>query len=194
MGDYLIMSISSEELQKYIDVLNENVNEFSSITDKVVKEQSADLDELMEAIKYSVTQEDAISTDAIERYYAELSNLVYFMSDRIGRLSVFKDMSKAMTKEAYNNAYLKYSMEKDEKGKSVRTVNENSALSETETKTQSVVDTIYANAYNILKNKLDVANEMVSTLKHMLRRRVSEEYLNAQVSTNRAELRGEEEF
>lgn len=187
------MELNDEKLQNYIDSLNANVTEFASITNQVVAEQSSDLDELMEAIRYSVTQEDAISTDAVERYYAELSNLVYFMSERIGRLNVYKDMSKAMTKEAYSNAYLTYSMEKDEKGKSIRTVNENSALAESESRYQSVMDTVYSNAYSILKMKVDQANEMISTLKHILRRRVSEEYLNAQVSNLRVNTENNEE-
>ena len=176
------MEINQDKLQEYIESLKSNVNEFTDITDKVVREQSADLDEWMGAIRFSVTQEDAISTDAIERYYAELTNLVYFISDRIGKLNVYKDMSKAMTKEAYNNAYLSYSMEKDERGKSLRTVNENSALADNESKIQSTIETVYAAAANILKMKFDQANEMISTLKNMLRRRVSEAYLNAQVS------------
>ena len=176
------MEINQDKLQEYINTLNSNVNEFTDITDKVVKEQSTDLDELMEAIRFSVTQESAISTDAIERYYAELTNLTYFLADRIGKLNVYKDMSKAMTKEAYNNAYLSYSMEKDERGKSLRTVNENSALTDNESKIQSTMETVYAAAANILKMKFDQANEMISTLKNMLRRRVSEAYLNAQVS------------
>ena len=192
MGDYII-ELNDEKLQNYIDSLNANVTEFASITNQVVAEQSSDLDELMEAIRYSVTQEDAISTDAVERYYAELSNLVYFMSERVGRLNVYKDMSKAMTKEAYSNAYLTYSMEKDEKGKSIRTVNENSALAESESRYQSVMDTVYSNAYSVLKMKVDQANEMISTLKHILRRRVSEEYLNAQVSNLRVNTENNEE-
>ena len=176
------MELNQDKLQSYIDNLNTNITEFTTITDKVVKEQSSDLDEIMNAIKISVTQENAISTEAIEGYYAELTNLVYFMADRLGRLNIYKDMSKAMTKEAYNKAYLNYSMEKDEKGKSLRTVNENSALADAESKYQSIMDTVYANAYGILKTKYDMANEMISTLKNILKRRVSEMYINAQIS------------
>ena len=110
------MNIEKDKLQEYIDDLNKNVVDVASTVDAVVKEQSRDLDDLMEAIKYSVTQEEIISTDAIERYYAELTNLNYFIADRIGRLNMYKDMSKAMTKEAYSKAYLSYSMEKDGKG------------------------------------------------------------------------------
>ena len=176
------METVSNELKEYVDRLNAHVDEFTAMVNSVVSEQSKDLDSIMEAIKYSVTQEDAISTDAIERYYAELSNLMYFMADRISRLSGYKDMSKAMTREAYSNAYVNYSKEKDDKGKSIRTVKENESLAEMDSKYHSILDTVYANAYSALKIKFDQANEMVSTLKHMLRRRVSEEYLNARVS------------
>ena len=101
------MNIEKDKLQEYIDDLNKNVVDVASTVDAVVKEQSRDLDDLMEAIKYSVTQEEIISTDAIERYYAELTNLNYFIADRIGRLNMYK---------AYSKAYLSYSMEKDGKG------------------------------------------------------------------------------
>lgn len=172
-----------DALNTYIDELHKNVDEFSSLVDKVVREQSADLDNIMEAIRYSVTQDDAISTDAVERYYAELSNLMYFMAERIGRLSIYRDMSKAMTKETYSQAYVNYSKEKDDKGKSVRTVKENESLADIDSKYHSTMEMVYANAYNALKIKFDQGNEMISTLKHILRRRVSEEYLNAQVSS-----------
>ena len=51
-----------------------------------------------------------------------------------------------------------------------------------EYKYQSIMDTVYANAYGILKTKYDMANEMISTLKNILKRRVSEMYINAQIS------------
>lgn len=174
--------INQKELQPYLDEVNENVNDFTTITNNVVHEQSADLDELMQDLKVALTQPEAISTDALERYYAELSNLIYFMAERIERLNVFKDMSKATAKEAYNKAYLKYSGEKDEKGKSLRTVNENSSLAERDSQYEATVNTIYANAYDSLSMKLDMAQEMVSTLKHILKRRTNEEYYNFQLS------------
>ena len=188
--------INQKELQPYLDEVNENVNDFTSITINVVHEQSADLDELMQDLKFAVTQPDAISTDALERYYIELSNLIYFMAERIEKLNVFKEMSKATAKEAYNKAYLKYSSEKDEKGKSLRTVNENSSLADRDSQYEATVNTIYANAYDSLSMKLDMAQEMVSTLKHILKRTTNEEYYNFQLSnmgnrdTNKDRLEG----
>lgn len=176
--------LNQNELQPYLDSINENVNDFTSITNNVVHEQSADLDNLMQDLKIAVTQSDAIGTDTLERYYAELSNLIYFMAERIEKLNVFKDMSKATSKEAYNKAYLKYSSEKDEKGKSLRTVNENSSLAERDSQYEATVNTIYANAYDSLKMKVEMAQEMVSTLKNILKRRMNEEYYNFQLSNN----------
>ena len=44
------------------------------------------------------------------------------------------------------------------------------------------MENVYSLAANTLKLKFDQANEMISTLKNILRRRVSESYINAQVS------------
>ena len=173
------MEISNDVLNDRITYINENVNDFNKITEQVIKEQSADLDELMDAIHYAVTREEAASTDAIERYYAELTSLVYYMAERIEKLNVFKDISKASAKEAYNKAYIAYCAEKDEKGKSIRTVNENTALAESKSQYELVLQSIYGNAYDALKLKLDLALEMVSTLKHILKRRMNEEYSNS---------------
>lgn len=188
------MKVDIDKLQEYLDSIQLSVNDFHSITDSVISENSSDLDSLMEDLKLAVTQQEAVSTDTLERYYAELTNLLYFMASRIERLGVYKDISNAAAKEAYNKAYLQYCAEKDEKGKSVRTVNENTALAETASQYESVTNTIYASAYTAIKMKVDSAQEMVSTLKNILRKRMNEAYLNAQISELRngiGELREE---
>lgn len=182
------MSIDTTKLEEYMNSIQSSVSEFNSITEKIIRENSSDLDSLMADLKEAVTQEEAASTDTIERYYAELSNLLYFMADRLERLSVYKDMSKAKNKEAYNRAYLSFSAEKDEKGKSVRTVNENTALAETESQYDSTVSLIYASVYDAVKLKADAAQEMVSTLKNILKKRMNEMYLNGQLSGMRGGL------
>lgn len=181
------MRIDLEKLQEYLDSIQVNVEDFQLITNKVIEENSQDLDALMADLKFAITQEEAASTDTIERYYAELSNLLYFMAARMERLSVFKDVSSAAAKDAYNKAYLQYCSEKDEKGKSVRTVNENVALAETAAQYESVTNTVYANAYTAIKMKVDAAQEMSGTLKNILKKRINEAYLNAQLSSMRAE-------
>lgn len=176
-----------------MDSLDEDSRVFNEMVDKVVREYSSDLDGLMEDLKDAVTQSEAIATESVERYYAELSNMVYFMVDRLEKLNVFSDLSKAKMKEAYNKIYLQVSSEKDEKGKSIRTVNENTALAEDGSKYESIMNTVYDHAYKLLKNKVDMAMEMISTLKNILKRRSQEDYLSFSMNNLRANAMGDDD-
>ena len=49
-----------------------------------------------------VTQKDAPATDVLERYYLELTGILYFMGERLERLGVQEDVSKSAAKEVYN--------------------------------------------------------------------------------------------
>ena len=182
------MEINNEKLTEYFNDIKEKSEIFSDMVNKVVLSYSGDLDALMDDLKIALTQPDAISTDGLERYYAELSNLIYFMADKVEKLNVFSDMSKATAKEAYNKAYLAVSTEKDEKGKSVRTVAENTVLAESDSQYESTINTIYNHAYKTLQMKIDFASEMVSTLKHILKRRVQEEYMNFTLSNMKSNV------
>ena len=179
--------LSDIELQK----VQQASEEFTQAVDKIVLEYSRDLDDLMSDLKEAVTQPDAISTDALERYYAELTNLVYFISSKVESLNVFSDMSKANYKETYNNAYLQACAEKDEKGKAIRTVAENTSTAEVQAGYSAMVYTIYDHAYKTLKLKVDMSLEMISTLKHILKRRMQDEYLNNQISLIKVPLNSE---
>ena len=185
--------MENEKLQEYFNTINTASDEFNETVDKVVSKYSADLDGLMTDLRTAVTGIEAIDTNVLERYYAELSNMVYFMCDKVEKLNVFSDMSKAKYKETYNKAYLQACDEKDEKGKAIRTVAENTSLAENESQYSAVVNIVYDHAYKNLKMKVDMAMEMISTLKHILKRRVQEEYLNNQMTNMKTTFSVEEE-
>ena len=96
-------------------------------------------------------------------------------------------------KLCYNKAYIKFCAEKDERGKSIRTVNENTALAETDAQYEIVMQSIYGNAYDAVKLKLDLALEMLSTLKHILKRRMNEEYMDFQMANVKTNIAGDKE-
>ena len=85
-------------------------------------------------------------------------------------------MSKAAAKEIYNKAYLSASSEKDEKGKSKTTVAENTSIAESASQYETVVSSVYEHAYKTVKMKIDSANEMITTLKNILKRRIADNY------------------
>ena len=119
----------------------------------------------------------------MEKYFLELTNLIYFMGDKLEQLSIHSDMSKASEREVYNKAYLANQV-KDSDRKNKTTVAENQAVAEEESKYEAVVNSIYDHAYKIVKFKIDAAKDMVGTLKKVISRRMQEEHL-ASFSTNK---------
>lgn len=184
-----LTSTDEEKVAELLEETKSNSVYFENLVNKIVKDFSSDLDSLMTDLYRELTQESAISTDLVERYYAELTNLLYFMAERVEKLNVYGDMAKSAAKEIYNKAYLTASSEKDEKGKSVRTVAENTSIAETKAQYEGVVGQVYEHAYKSVKYKIDAANEMVTTLKYILKKRVSDDYLNKELSGNSATLR-----
>lgn len=178
-------NIDEEKVTALLTATTENSKYFEDTVMGVVTAYSANLDSLMEAIYNSSIQEEAISTNAVERYYAELAGLLYFMSTEIEKLNIYNDMSKAAAREVYNKAYLSSSSEKDAKGKSVRTVAENTSIAEMSSQYETVVNQVYEHAYRTIRVKMDAANEMVTTLKNILKKRMSDDYINNQISMAR---------
>lgn len=178
-------TVGKSDAPEYLDSsVEENAKIVQNTVNTVVKQYSEDLDCLMEDLMNALIGEEAISTDAAERYYAELTNMVYFVSSKVETLNIYSDISKATAKEAYNKYYLTYCGEKDEKGKSLRTVAENTALAEDGSRYEATVNIVYEHAYKTLKAKVDAANEMITTLKNIIKKRVQEAYLSAGMLNN----------
>lgn len=178
-------NIDEEKVTSLLESTTENSRYFEDTVLGVVTAYSANLDSLMEAIYTSTIQEEAISTNAVERYYVELTGLLYFMSTEVEKLNIYNDMSKAAAREIYNKTYLASSSEKDAKGKSLRTVAENTSVAEMSSQYETVVSQIYEHAYKTMRVKIEAANEMVTTLKNILKKRMSDDYINNQISTAR---------
>lgn len=177
--------MDKEKINTLNESLEDNSNIVAEMSQQIMKEHSNYLDKLMVDLRKDLTQPDAISTDLIERYYADLSSAVYFMCESIEKLNIMSDLSRAKLKEAYNKAYIEVCSEKDERGKSIRTVNENTSLAENESKYEATLNIVYDQTYKTLRMKVDMALEMISTLKNILKRRTQEEYLNSSVSNMR---------
>lgn len=171
-------NIDTEKIKEITDKTKNNADYFYSLVDTIVSEYSRDLDVLMNDLYQDVTRKDAISTDDAERYYAELTNMMYFMVTKIEKLNVYSDMATAAAKEVYSRAYLASAAEKDEKGKSLRTVGENQSLAEVSAQYETVSSNVYQHVYKCIKAKYDAALEAITMLKNIIKRRMNEEYLS----------------
>lgn len=167
-------NIDEQKVADLLDQTNVNVKYFTEVSDQVVKSYTGDLDSLMQDLYTVVTQQDAPSTDVLERYYLELTGLLYFMGERLEKLGVQEDISKSAAKEVYNKAYLNNQI-KDVDKKNKTTVAENQAVAEENSKYEATVNTIYSRAYKQVRYKIDAAYEMINTLRKIITKRMNED-------------------
>lgn len=154
-----------------------NVSYLKNVTADVVTSYTHDLDNILESIKRDVVDVEDPATITLEKYLLELTNAIYFCGSKLETLGMYDTMSKASYKEAYNDAYLGNQL-KDAEKKNKTTVAENTAVAEQSTVNESAVNTIYSAAYSIVKNKLQYAQLMVSSMSKSISRRMSEMQLS----------------
>lgn len=170
------MQITVEEIEGVIAETEENYSVYSSIANEVTSRYTKELDDIMQRIHDEIILVSDPSISAFEKYHLELSNCLYFMQERLERLGSLDYLSKTKYKEVYNQAYLDSQLP-DVTSNKKKTVNELVAISEEASKSEAITNDIYARAYKVLKNKIDAANTMISTLSKSITRRMGEEYL-----------------
>lgn len=170
------MQITVEEIEGVIAETEENYSVYSSIANEVTSRYTKELDDIMQRIHDEIILVSDPSISTFEKYHLELSNCLYFMQERLERLGSLDYLSKTKYKEVYNQAYLDSQLP-DVTSNKKKTVNELVAISEEASKSEAITNDIYARAYKILKNKIDAANTMISTLSKSITRRMGEEYL-----------------
>lgn len=170
------MQITVEEIESVIAETEENYSVYSSIANEVTSRYTKELDDIMQRIHDEIILVSDPSISTFEKYHLELSNCLYFMQERLERLGSLDYLSKTKYKEVYNQAYLDSQLP-DVTSNKKKTVNELVAISEEASKSEAITNDIYARAYKVLKNKIDAANTMISTLSKSITRRMGEEYL-----------------
>lgn len=165
-----------------VDTFNEvqndlivDVDYFISVTDKVVKEYTGELDRLMERVKSDIIVIDNPSLDTLEKYFLELTNALYFISTSSEKLAIFDALSKTNAMEKYNTTYLNHQNSNvGNVGAKKPTVAESTAVSENAAIYEQTTNDIYNKAYKMVKAKIDSANIMVSTISKIISKRMQE--------------------
>lgn len=177
MAKSYLDNVDTEQVTKLLNNTDTNATYFTSITDNVVKSYSEQLDKILEKIRQTLaTNETEMSMEQLEKYMLELSNCLYFIGEKLEYVGIKMDVSRAAQKEVYNNAYLDNDIEKfDDSGKKIKpTKDANIAVAEEKSKYENIVTSIYERTYKVIKFKIDAGYEMLSTLKKILSRRITE--------------------
>lgn len=188
MNKTFLTEEDSANLETKMDEIKNNVDQFNSIVKNTANKYTEHLDRMMQKLyKMFMSKQNDTPTQEIENCLPELTSLLYFMADKVEQLNIYSDMAKKSLSEAYNNVYLDSSRQKDERGKAVNTVAENTAIAENATIEDAVMASVYASAYRIVKSKIDAGYAMVDTLKKVLSSRMQEQQT---VGKNRTLLEG----
>ena len=161
--------LSDEELEK-VHEIKDSVEEYSITIDKIVsdivKPYCKDLDKYVEFIKECLKDgENPPTSDELDDFCLHLSTYIYFAGGMCEQLGIRDDISKAVYKEMYHTARA---------SQETGTIADKDSLAELASQEQFIVSSAYTRAYKLLKAKVENAQELLSSCKKVLTRRMTE--------------------
>ena len=162
-------NLTDEELGK-VENIKDDVEDKSKVIDEIVSgiisPYCKDLDKYVMFIKDCLKDgENPPTTDELDDFCLNLSTYIYFAGGMCEQLGIRDDIAKAVYKEMYHSARAS-----QDKG----TVADKDSLAELASQQEYIVSASYTRAYKTLKSKIDNAQELLSSVKKVLSRRIQE--------------------
>lgn len=162
-------NLTDEELDEIHDI-KADVEGKSHILDEIVADiinpYCKDLDKYVLFIKDCLKDgENPPTTDELDDFCLNLSTYIYFAGGMCEQLGIRDDISKAIYKEVYHTARANL-----DKG----TVADKDSLAELASQEEYIVSSAYTRAYKTLRSKIENAQELLSSCKKVLSRRMAE--------------------
>ena len=159
----------SEISKDLLDKVEANSTELDKTIDEITERYSGELDEYMKFIRNILKDDKQPPTDAeLDDFAMNLSTLIYYTSVGAERMGIRDDLSHSAYKEAYNVA----------RSMQTGTVADKNTQAELDTQAERVVNIVYSKSYKILKAKVDAAQELLSSIKKVMSRRMNEASLS----------------
>ena len=161
--------VDTEDTQSSVEV---NSKTITDIVDNIIKPYSDDLDRYVLFIKDCLKDGEHPPTDEeLDDFCLNLSTLIYFAGGMCEYLGIKDDISKALYKEMYHESRAKL-----ERG----TVADKDSLAELASQKESLVNVCYNRAFKLMKSKVENSQELLSSCKKVLSRRMQEYTLTQQ--------------
>lgn len=156
--------------REILDKVEENSAELDKTINEIIERYSGELDDYLKFIRGILRNDEQPPTDAeLDDFALNLSTMIYFTSVGAEQMGIRDDLSHSVYKEAYNTAR---SMMKS------GTVADKNAQAEIDATAERVVNIVYNKCYKILKAKVDAAQEVLSSVKKIISRRMNEAELS----------------
>ena len=146
--------------------VEENSKVIEEIVSGIIKQYSKDLDEYVLFIKNCLADGQNPPSDVeLDDFCLNLSTYIYFAGGMCEQLGIRDDISKAIWKEMYHTK--RNALDKG-------TVADKDSLAELYSQQEQLTNICYSRAYKIMKSKVENAQELLSSCKKVLTRRMNE--------------------
>lgn len=172
-----MIDIDTDKLGTEYKKVRSYLSYYKEYGEPLVEEYSKTLDEKTDAITQYLTQCREYNLDfdvpSMQRICLDLSSTIYYTSSRLQQVELLADMAKISYKDKYNDIYTstqKGARQEDRKytGEQLRALAETGAIEE------ELVHFIYSHAADIIKSKIDAANEMLKVCSKILSSLITE--------------------
>lgn len=162
-------NIQMEKINEIRRNIEGNSKQMEEIVDDIITSYVEELDKYVRHIDNRLCEKENPPTDAeLESFCLNLSTLIYFAGGMCEQLGIRDSIAKAVYKETYNT-----SRDNLDKG----TVQDKNTLAELASQQEQLVSIAYTSAYKIMKSKVDNAQELLSSCKKAISRRMQEQQL-----------------
>lgn len=158
--------------------VEDNSHIVDDIVNDIIKPYVEDLDKYVAFIGTCLRDGERPPTDyELEDFCMNLSTYIYFAGGMCEQLGIRDDIAKAVYRETYNTV---------RDGTSGGTVQDKNTIAELEARQEQIIGVCYNRAYKSVKSRIENAQELLSSCKKVLSRRMQEyELTKMQTNTTR---------
>lgn len=161
-----LFQVTDEAVTKVQNTIEGHSDTIMRIVDGIIKPYCKDLDKYVDFIRDCLRDgETPPTTDELDDFCLNLSTLIYYASGMCEQLGIRDDISKTVYKEVYNSRRAELTE---------GTVADKDSLAELRSQAEQLTNICYNRAYRIMKTKVESAQELMSSCKKVLSRRMSE--------------------
>ena len=168
-SELLANEVEEGSISKLQNRVDENSKIINDLTNKLVAEYCRQLDNYVKFIQGILQDEKHPPiAEELDEWVMNLPVYLYFCGEAQENLGIKTDVAKAIKQEKYNEVYREL-----QKG----TISDKTSQAELASQTEAITHIIYDRAYKIVKEKMNAAYELLSSIKKVISRRMSESEL-----------------
>ena len=158
----LTENLNIREIQGLTGKVNAQSKTINGMVNDIVDSYCKPLDDLMKTIGNLLNDSVRPSDEELDAWSCKLASCLYFTGEGVETIGVKQDVAKAYKMEKYNAAY----------DNAEGTISDKTAAAELDSQEEYLVHVIYTRAYKKANQKLDAGNEMLSSIKKVISRRM----------------------